>query len=469
MSSQPTPADLSAFETFKGVPESQLQWFIDQSLVREFAEGDSLFSPDEPMNFTHILMQGKVRVLFTQAGQQREVYVLEPGDITGNLPYSRATTARANGLVSEKALVISFPKEKYHELICNNHELTTRFVQEMTSRVREFTQLQQQNEKMMALGKLSAGLAHELNNPAAAIVRSSESLKNHLQLLPRTFKDVIAIRMTDEQVDAVNNRLFERLRNFDKTGNSLSLMERASCEDDLTDWFDDHGIENALEIAENFVEFGFNEEDFDFFVEHIPEKDLQPVIQWINNNLVTEKMVTDIHDAAERIGKLVASVKNFTHMDRSPDKQLADLHSGIRNTLTMLNHKIKKANIQYHEEFDTNIPQVKILVSELNQVWTNLIDNALDAMEKTENPTLTIKSRAENGFIKVDIIDNGPGVPQDIQSKIFDPFFTTKEMGKGTGLGLDVVNRIVAQHNGKITLNSAPGKTDFEVCIPING
>jgi signal transduction histidine kinase len=339
----------------------------------------------------------------------------------------------------------------------------------MTSRVREFTQLQQQNEKMMALGKLSAGLAHELNNPAAAIVRSSESLKNHLQLLPRTFKDVIAIRMTDEQVDAVNNRLFERLRNFDKTGNSLSLMERASCEDDLTDWFDDHGIENALEIAENFVEFGFNEEDFDFFVEHIPEKDLQPVIQWINNNLVTEKMVTDIHDAAERIGKLVASVKNFTHMDRSPDKQLADLHSGIRNTLTMLNHKIKKANIQYHEEFDTNIPQVKILVSELNQVWTNLIDNALDAMEKTENPTLTIKSRAENGFIKVDIIDNGPGVPQDIQSKIFDPFFTTKEMGKGTGLGLDVVNRIVAQHNGKITLNSAPGKTDFEVCIPING
>ena len=469
MIAQPSPADLSAFETFQGVPENQLQWFIDQCLVKEYSEGESLFSPDEPMNFTHIVMQGKIRVLFTQAGQQREVYVLEPGDITGNLPYSRATTARANGLVSEKALVISFPKEKYHELICNNHELTTRFVQEMTSRVREFTQLQQQNEKMMALGKLSAGLAHELNNPAAAIVRSSESLKNHLQLLPRTFKDVIAIRMTDEQVDAVNNRLFEKLRNFDKSGNSLSLMERASCEDDLTDWFDDHGIENALEIAENFVEFGFNEEDFDFFVEHIPEKDLQPVIHWINNNLVTEKMVSDIHDAAERIGKLVASVKNFTHMDRAPDKQLADVHSGIRNTLTMLNHKIKKSNIQYHEEFDTNIPQVKILVSELNQVWTNLIDNALDAMEKTENPTLTIKSRAENGFIKVDIIDNGPGVPQDIQSKIFDPFFTTKEMGKGTGLGLDVVNRIVAQHNGKITLNSAPGKTDFEVCIPING
>jgi signal transduction histidine kinase len=339
----------------------------------------------------------------------------------------------------------------------------------MTSRVREFTQLQQQNEKMMALGKLSAGLAHELNNPAAAIVRSSESLKNHLQLLPRTFKDVIAIRMTDEQVDAVNNRLFEKLKNFDRSGNTLSLMERASCEDDLTDWFDDHGIENALEIAENFVEFGFNEDDFDFFVEHIPEKDLQPVIRWINNNLVTEKMVADIHDAAERIGNLVASVKNFTHMDRSPDKQLADLHSGIRNTLTMLNHKVKKAKIEYKEDFDLSIPPVKILVSELNQVWTNLIDNALDALEKNENPTLTIKTKAENGFIKVHIIDNGPGIPKDIQSKIFDPFFTTKEMGKGTGLGLDVVNRIVAQHNGKVTLNSGPGNTDFEVCIPING
>jgi signal transduction histidine kinase len=469
MTPNPTPAELSAFETFHGVPESQLQWFIDQSIVKEYAEGESLFSPDEPMNFTHIIMRGKIRVLFVQAGQQREVYTLEPGDITGNLPYSRATSARATGLVSEKALVVSFPKEKYHELICNNHDLTTRFVQEMTSRVREFTQLQQQNEKMMALGKLSAGLAHELNNPAAAIVRSSESLKNHLQLLPRTFKDVIAIRMTDEQVDLVNNRLFEKLKSFDRSGNTLSLMERASCEDDLTDWFDDHGIENALEIAENFVEFGFNEDDFDFFVEHIPEKDLQPVIHWINNNLVTEKMVADIHDAAERIGKLVASVKNFTHMDRSPDKQLADLHSGIRNTLTMLNHKVKKSKIEYKEDFDVNIPPVKILVSELNQVWTNLIDNALDALENNEKPRLTIKTRAENGFIKVHIIDNGPGIPKDIQSKIFDPFFTTKEMGKGTGLGLDVVNRIVAQHNGKVTLNSGPGNTDFEVCIPING
>ncbi len=469
MTPNPTPAELSAFEIFHGVPESQLQWFIDQSVAKEYVEGELLFAPEEPMNYTHVIMRGKIRVLFVQSGQQREVYTLEPGDITGNLPYSRATSARANGLVSQKALVLSFPKEKYHELICNNHELTTRFVQEMTSRVREFSQLQHQNEKIMALGKLSAGLAHELNNPAAAIVRSSESLKNHLQLLPRTFKDVISIRMTDEQVDAVNDRLFIRLKNFNRTGNKLSLMERASHEDDLTDWFDEHGIENALEIAENFVEFGFNEEDFDFFVAHIPEKDLQPVIQWINNNLVTEKMVTDIHDAAERIGKLVASVKNFTHMDRSPDKQLADVHSGIRNTLTMLNHKIKKSNISYKEEFDSNIPQIKILVSELNQVWTNLIDNALDAMENTTNPTLTIKTKTENGFLKVDIIDNGPGIPKEIQSKIFDPFFTTKEMGKGTGLGLDVVNRIVSQHNGKITLNSTQGKTDFEICIPING
>ena len=180
-------------------------------------------------------------------------------------------------------------------------------------------------------------------------------------------------------------------------------------------------------------------------------------------------MVEDIQESARRIADLVNSVKTFTHMDRGTGKQYADIHIGIRNTLTMLGYKIRKGNITLVEDFDGTLPPVKAMISELNQVWTNLIDNALDAMEVNGKGTLTIKTEKDREFVQVFIIDDGLGIPGDIKSKIFDPFFTTKEMGKGTGLGLEVVQRIVHQHNGSIKVRSVPGKTEFIVCFPIDG
>lgn len=222
-------------------------------------------------------------------------------------------------------------------------------------------------------------------------------------------------------------------------------------------------------MAENFVEFGFSKADLEEFANLIPSQYLSPVLNWINNNLVTEKMVNDIQDASQRISDLVTSVKNFTHMDRGHDKEYTDVHSGIRNTLTMLTHKLRKGNVEVVEHYNTSLPLVKAYVGELNQVWTNLMDNALDAMEVNKKGTLEIKTERDKEFVKVSVIDNGPGIPADIKSRIFDPFFTTKEIGKGTGLGLDVVMRIVNQHKGSIKLNSVPGRTEFIVCFPIDG
>jgi signal transduction histidine kinase len=462
-----TPDRLKKFEVFQDLPIEQLQWFINHSETKLIPNGELLFEPDQAMDYLHVILSGKLRILIKQQELEREIYLQETGEITGILPYSRAKTTRAKGVAVGDLEVLSFHKNGFNDLICLNHELTTRFVHEMTSRVRELTQLQTQNEKMMALGKLSAGLAHELNNPASAIVRSSASLLEHLQLQPEGFKQVIRIKMTDEQVDAVNQRLFTHIRNPDRAGLSLSMMERSACEDELVDWFDQHGIENGYELAENFVEFGLNEEDFEFFKSTIPDEALSPVLNWINSNLITEKMVGDIQDASKRIADLVSSVKNFTHMDRGHDKQLTDLHTGLRNTLTMLNHKLRKNNIELVEEFQKDLPKANVFVSELNQVWTNLIDNAIDALENTTAPKLELHSRQDGDFIKIQIIDNGPGIPEDLKNRIFDPFFTTKEIGKGTGLGLDVVNKIIAQHNGKVTVQSVPGRTSFEVCIPI--
>jgi signal transduction histidine kinase len=337
----------------------------------------------------------------------------------------------------------------------------------MTNRVRDFTTLQQQNEKMMALGKLSAGLAHELNNPASAIVRDSVSLLEHLKLEPASFKKVISIQMTADQVDAVNNELFRLLAIKDRP--RLSLKEKTRREDELTDWLEEHSIENSYDIAENFVDFGFEVENLETFCSHIPTSYCSPVFNWISAQLTTERMVQDIQESSRRIADLVKSVKVFTHMDRGSEKQYADIHTGIKNTLTMLGYRVKKGSITVVEDFDETLPPVKAMIGELNQVWTNLVDNAMDAMEPNGKGTLTITTKKDREFVRVTIADDGPGIPQDIQSRIFDPFFTTKDIGKGTGMGLEVVMRIVKQHNGSIKLKSEPGKTEFLVCFPIDG
>jgi signal transduction histidine kinase len=371
-----------------------------------------------------------------------------------------------DGQVVEQMQLMTYPIEKIKDLVTHNYELTQALVHVMTSRVRNFTALQQQNEKMMALGKLSAGLAHELNNPAAAIVRGSASLLKHLQLVPETFKKVISIKMNNEQVDKVNNIMFEVLARKEKP--ILTLMQRGELEEALSDCLASHAVENSQETAENFIEFGFTCDDVNEIAALVPPEYLSPVLNWINNNLVTEKMVNDIKESSQRIEKLVSSIKNFTHMDRDHGRGYADIHSGIRNTLTMLGYKLKKGNVELVENYDTALPPVNAFVGELNQVWTNLIDNALDAMEVNKKGRLEITTKRDKQYVQVSITDNGPGIPEEIKSRIFDPFFTTKEIGKGTGLGLDVVTRIVQQHEGNIKVNSEPGKTVFEVCFPID-
>ena len=246
-------------------------------------------------------------------------------------------------------------------------------------------------------------------------------------------------------------------------------MERSEKEDDLLDWLDDNEIDDSDTIAENLVEFGYEVDDLDDMKDEISENSLPAVIKWINQTITTNRLIGEIEEASQRINKLVTSIKSYTHMDQAPEKAATDIHIGINNTLTMLNHKINGAGIEIQKDFEDGLPQPEILASEMNQVWTNLIDNAVDAMDGAEKKILTIRTFKDREFVNVIIGDSGSGIPQDIQDKIFDPFFTTKEVGKGTGLGMEVVQRIIKrQHNGAITFTSEPGKTEFKVCLPVN-
>ncbi|MCR8560352.1 GHKL domain-containing protein [Mucilaginibacter sp. BJC16-A38] len=458
---------LQSIDELNDVPSGQLLWLIRQSENRVLPQGALMFQAGQPMKGTEIIVKGKVRISLPQNNELREVGILEEKSITGYLPFSRGKVATLNGLVLAETQVLFLPIEKIPEMIGNHFELTQAMVHVMTSRVRNFTALQQQNEKMMAIGKLSAGMSHELNNPSSAIVRSAASLKKHLLSVPKTFEDIINIKISSEQAKEVSKVVTAVLEGNEKP--ALSMLERSRREDDMAVWMDSHQIDNSPEVAENFVDYGIGRDEAQALSLQIPPAYLSKVLNWININMITEKMVTDIEEASKRIAELVGAVKTFTHMDQGHDKQYADIHIGIRNTLTMLHHKIHKENVMVIEHYDDALPPVKAMIGELNQVWTNLIDNALDALEYTQNPVLEIVTRKDNEFVEVTVIDNGPGIPEGDCSQIFDPFFTTKEIGKGTGLGLDVVSKIVRQHRGSVKVNSVPGRTAFIVCFPING
>ncbi|MDB5091774.1 MAG: cyclic nucleotide-binding protein [Mucilaginibacter sp.] len=365
-----TITTLKTFEALKSVPDEQLQWLIDSCEEVILPEGSVFIKPDVPIAGPHFIIDGEFIAFIMQNGSKRELGTFGAGHITGYLPFSRGKMASVYMKARNEVRILSFPTERIREMIRDQFELTQALVHVMTSRVREFTAFQQQNEKMMALGKLSAGLTHELNNPASAIVRDSISLREHLRLEPETFKKMIAIKMDNTQVDAVNDELFRVLDETDRP--RLTLKEKTKREEELGDWFDGLDIEDAYEIAENFVDFNFKVADLENFKKHIPDAFLSPVFGWINTLLVTEKMVEDIQESSRRIAELVKSVKTFTHMDRGADKQYADIHIGIRNTLTMLGYRKKKGNVTLVEDFDLNLPPVKALIGELNQVWTNL-------------------------------------------------------------------------------------------------
>ncbi|MDP9077680.1 MAG: ATP-binding protein [Bacteroidota bacterium] len=462
-----TPALLAATEAFNKVPETQLKWLIDNSKNIVLEAGEFLFIPGKQVDDTYIIIDGKIRLYTLQKNEMHEIYTFSAGEVTGNLPFSRGWTSTPYGEAGVDTHILSLPENKYHYMICTHFELTRALVNIMTTRVRDYTALQQQNEKMMSLGKLAAGLAHELNNPVSAVVRGATSLKEHIQTVRFAFQNVVRLGISPEKIDLINKLLGDILKAGENI--TLSLMERNKREDEMLDWLDDMGIENADVVSETFVEFNLTVEKAELIRADLPETDLSAVFNWLSNSLVSEKIVKDIEEGSQRIAGIVSSVKTFTHMDQAREKQYGDIHQGLRSTLTMLNYKIHKGNIKIVETFDESLPQVKAMIGELNQVWTNLIDNAIDAMENVSHPVLEIITAQDDKKVCVTIRDNGEGIPEELRTQIFDPFFTTKEVGKGTGLGLDVVQRIIRQHKGLVKIESVPGNTEFTVCFPING
>lgn len=458
-------ATLAQFEIFAGVPPEAIQWLIDQSEYREFTEGENFLGHAEDAQYMSIVTLGTYLLRIPLGKEVRDYTDGEPGDATGLLPFSRMKKYTGYAIVtSDKLQLLALHRSCFVEMARVSYELTQNLVAVMSSRIKAFTEQRLQDEKLLSLGKLSAGLAHELNNPAAALLRSVDELYQRIHQSPERFKSVITMRVTPEETDALNEILFSKARNG--RIKELSILEREDCKDELYDWLEDHDIDNADDIAETFLDFGLHLEDAEAMKAALNGKALNAMMWWIESTLSLERLVQEIRESADRIGSLVKAIKVYTHMDQSQDLQPMDLHEGIRSSMMMLKHQFKVKNIQVVKDFLPEMPLVKLYPGEMNQVWTNLIDNAIDAMPN-EGGVLRVHTYIKNRKAVVDIIDNGEGIPEDVMNKIFDPFFTTKEVGKGTGMGLEITRRIILKHHGEINVKSKPGETIFSVCIPL--
>lgn len=444
--------------------EDQLQWFASNAEDLHFAAGEVVVEAGAPADQLIVILAGELQGKRpTGAG----VYIVGAGAITGMLPFSRMTQFPSTIRATAPTRLASLHKDHFEEMFRRIPDIQPRLIGLLTDRVREATRADQQLEKLAALGKLSAGLAHELNNPASAVRRSTAGLRDAFANLRDANFRLCREELSDEVLEHLSD--IEKEVATEMTGSPvMDALDRSDREDRITAWLERRGVTRPWELAPALVEAEADDDCLDKLSAQFPGKTLEFALRRMSATIEVEKTLRQIESSAARISDLVKAIKEYTYMDQAGEKEV-DLHDGLENTLTMMHHELKNG-INVRREYDRSLPKVCAKGSELNQVWTNLIDNAIDALAeqaKAGRGQITIRTARDGAFLLVDIIDNGAGIPPEVKSRIFDPFFTTKQVGEGTGLGLDTVYRIVRQHGGDVRVDSRPGETHFQVRLPI--
>lgn len=448
------------------LPLEHLNWILDHSEAMEYEDGDLLGKTGEPIDWMFIIVEGRVDFYMDVNG--RLVFYryfandTESGGMTGLLPYSRLKLSPGNSVASGKVRGLRLHKNYFHELERLNPELIQRLISYMTERAKAFATTQMQHEKVNALGNLAAGIAHELNNPASAINRISYDLANRLFLNIELTENMLRQKINADHISYLRKKIEAK---DEKQKDKMSALQRIKNEDKLMSWLEANGLPTDQLVVSTFTEAGFSGEDLET-LSNVSKEDLAQILLWIENLLSSQRIIIDLAEASTRISNLVGAIKSHVHMDRTNELQPTDIHNDIENTLTLLGYKLREKNINVKKSFCEGLVNVPAYVGELNQVWTNIIDNAIYALDKEGE--LIIETSCDKKSVNVKIIDNGAGIPPEIQSRIFDPFFTTKKVGEGTGIGLDLVNRIIKHHNGEIKVHSKPGRTEFHICLPLS-
>ena len=455
----PTKSESILFPT---LAEAHLEKLTTCGFILPLKPGEILFQEGEPADSFYVVLDGEIKITKQLGAEELVITIHRRGEFTGDLTMLTGGICPATASSINTSHVIKF--DDFKELLKNCPDSIDLFVPTLAERSKELEVRLRQQEKLAALGKLSAGLAHELNNPAAAGRRAAKQLHSAITNLQSQMLSLRGKHFSVEHRQLLKKLQQTALTNISQ-GLQLSPLEQSDREDALIDWLEEQGVNNSWEVAPTLVSGGIDRSCLEKLAQSMSSDAFSEALIWLEATLTMNSLVGEVEQSTSRISDLVTAIKNYSYMDRAPLQEV-DLHEGIDNTLKILHHKIKYG-INIHKEYSTDIPKISAYGSKLNQVWTNLIDNAIDAMDGKGE--LKIRTSIENNCVLVEIIDNGSGIPTEFQPRIFEPFFTSKGIGEGTGLGLDISRRIVVQeHKGNIRFESTPGYTNFQVRLPIN-
>jgi len=451
---------LVAHRTLGSAPREQLEWLAAHGRLKRIEVGEVVAKTGDPIVDLYVVLTGRFSIRVDRGGGLRKVLEWGPGDVGGLLPFSRMTRGPGVTTVDESGELLMVGRDCFPEMISRCQEITAALVHIMVDRARRFTTSDFQTEKMISLGRLSAGLAHELNNPASALKRSAGELGARVFELEASALALGAVRLSAEQLATIA-ALRNRCANPGVRA-ALSPLERADRAEEVGAWLARRGTRGAT--AEELAETALTVEDLELLARSLGDDVLGFALHSLAAGQRMRALASEVEIAAKRIHHLVGAIKGFTYMDQSHVPKPVAIGKGLLDTMAVLGAKARGKSVNVTVNVADDLPPVDGLGGELNQVWENLISNAIDAVPESGHVEVSAVGRPD--AVVVTVADDGPGVPADLVEKIFDPFFTTKPMGQGTGLGLDIARRIVRQHDGQIELDSKPGRTAFRVILP---
>lgn len=455
--------ELKQIPLFSHLEDAQLQCIADKGKTVQLPAGTLIAQQGDPPDGFYIILEGKTEWTRQVGEQAAHAVTLVAGDVFAELILLLNEPYPTTGRTLTEVVLYKLEPDEFWDVLRSCPKVMRKLLKISAERSQIHESVTQQQAKLIALGTMSAGLAHELNNPAAAIRRNVEALEEILKILPS-----LALKIHQQPISSAQ---LEFLSQFYQQSERSALrptpqdpLSQSEAEDELTDWLDDQGVDQGWKLAPTLVAAGLTIADLEQLIAQIDPACIGSVLTWLESMLTGVGTLAQIKQSSSRVSELIKAMKDYSYMDRGPLQEV-DVHEGIDSTLTILKHKLKYG-VEVIREYG-DLPRICAYGRELNQVWTNLIDNAVDAM--SGKGQLRIRTVPEGDRVLIEIIDNGSGIPLEVQPRIFDQFFTTKVVGKGTGLGLDIVRRIVeGQHKGSIQFASKPGETCFQVRIPIN-
>jgi C4-dicarboxylate-specific signal transduction histidine kinase len=416
-----------------------------------------------PAEEFYIVLAGELQIIRTMNGREQVVGTTPRGIIGGEISLLTNTPSQVTARALEPSDLLVLDRQGFRAMFAYAPTIGAQVLQIAVNRMQGYVTTLVQQEKMAALGKMSAGLAHELNNPATAANRAAAGLRETLLLLQSQAIRLNSLSLSADQIEQLIAFQQQTITRVDQA-EPLSPLEQSDREDELGEWFEDQGVAGGWDLAPCFVGAAIGKDDLADLRSLLTEESFPLVLAWLHRTLDTTSLLNEIEQSTRRIADLVGAIKSYAYKDQSVVREV-DVHKSLESALLVLGHKLKRGNLHVSREYDPNLPHVPARAGELNQVWTNMIDNAIDALDG--NGTIRLITRCEHDFVMVEVADDGPGIPPEVQSRLFEPFFTTKEEGKGTGLGLDISYRIIQEHNGSIEVQSQPGQTRFIIRLPV--